>query len=399
MVGAVGGRLVALLYVSNGNIPSRWAHTVQIMKMSEAMGAQVPGFALLVASDAPALIRGNKGLFIRYGVRRRFRVLRLPMAWRLPEGALDRSNWRAFSQRSRTFVRWLHPRVVMTRCHESADYALREGLRVIFETHDGPGHPKTMRYIERFASDPNLLGVVTTSDILKQAFVDAGMPDAQVLAVPNAADVTRFDQAFPDAASARGLARQQLGLSSADHIALYAGSLMAYKGIGTLIEAAARTPNVRFLVVGGDEDAVAYWQERAPPASNIEFVGFVSGQALQAYFAAADVCLVPNSAADRTARWTFSLKMYEYMAARRPIIASDIPSLRDALAHGERGLLVPPDDGGALRDAIQELRCRPKLAQDLATRGRAWAETWTWDQRARQVMEAFAPSLLDRRRP
>jgi glycosyltransferase involved in cell wall biosynthesis len=398
MVGAVGGRLVPLLYVSNGNIPSRWAHTVQIMKMSEAMSNQVPGFALLIAGDAPTLVRGNKGLLDRYGVQRRFRILKLPMAWRLPEGALNRSNWRAFSQRARTVARWLRPHVVMTRCHESADYALRDGLRVIFETHDGPGHPKTMRYIERFARDPNLLGVVTTSEVLKQAFVDAGVSDTLVLAVPNAADVTRFDRAFPNVAVARGLARQQLGLSSADHIALYAGSLMAYKGVGILINAAALTPDVRFLVVGGDADAVAHWRDQAWIPSNIEFVGFVKGQALQAYFAAADVCLVPNSKTDRTARWTFSLKMYEYMAARRPIIASDIPSLRDALAHGERGLLVPPDDGGALRDAIYKLRAQPDLAEGLAARGRAWAESWTWDDRARRVMEAFAPTLLRRRR-
>ncbi len=396
IAGAVGSRVVPLLYVSNGNIPSQWAHTVQIMKMSEALGAQVRGFALLTAGDASGLLRGNGALFRRYGVRRSFRVLSLPMGWRLPEGTLDRSNWREFSQRARTLVRWLHPRAVITRCHESADYALRDGIRVIFETHDGPGHPKTMRYIQRFAGAPNLLGVVTTSEILKQTFCDAGMPQGQVLVVPNAADVTCFDRAFPDPITAKRVARRQLGLSPSDHIAVYAGSLMAYKGIGTLIDAAALTPEVRFLILGGDEAAIKEWRNTRRPGGNVEFHGFVGGYRLQAYLAAADVCLVPNSQSDRTARWTFSLKMYEYMAARRPIIASDIPSLREALGQGSRGILVPPDDARALGDAVIRLKSEPRSADDIAARGRAWAEKWNWDHRARRVLEAFAPSDIKR---
>jgi hypothetical protein len=75
---------VKLLYVSNGNIPSRWAHTVQTMKMAEALARQVQSFALLIGTDAMGWLRRRPELFEWYGIADPFRVRRLPVWWRDP---------------------------------------------------------------------------------------------------------------------------------------------------------------------------------------------------------------------------------------------------------------------------------------------------------------------------
>ncbi len=79
-----------LLYISNGNIPSQWAHTVQIMKMSEAYARLVPSFALLIPGDFRDLLRrwvhADQEVFKWYGIERPFTLRRLPMAWRLSPG-------------------------------------------------------------------------------------------------------------------------------------------------------------------------------------------------------------------------------------------------------------------------------------------------------------------------
>jgi glycosyltransferase involved in cell wall biosynthesis len=378
-----------LLYISNGNIPSRWAHTVQIMKMSEAFAELVPDFRLLI----PGGLLGSMpphDIFDWYGISRPFRLSRLPMAWRLAPSMLDRSNWRRFSARARIYTWAARPRLIMTRCHESADFALRDGFRVIFETHDGPGHPKTMDAIAAFARRPTLVGVVTTSDVLKEAFCEAGLRPDQVLAIPNAVDPKRF--ALDP--GTREAVRRELAVASDDFLVIYTGSLRTYKGIKTILEAARLRPAYRFLTIGGSPEEIADWRAISADCPNLDMRPFIPNRELPGYLAAADACLVPNSASDRTAAWTFSLKLYEYLAAGKAVVASDIPSLRAAVAGGNLALLVPPDDPDALAAALDRLRREPLLAATLRTAGRRTVAELTWAHRARRILDTFAPELI-----
>jgi glycosyltransferase involved in cell wall biosynthesis len=384
---------VRLLYISNGNIPSRWAHTVQSMKMCEAFSRLVPDFALLIPGDLRGWLGGtgkaNRALFRWYGIERPFPLRRVPMAWRLTPDDLARSNSQPFAQRARWYVKLIRPRLVITRSPESAALALGDRTPTIFETHDGPGHAKTMGYIRRFAGHPGLVGIVTTSAILKEAYCAEGIAPNQVVVAANGVDLARFTGVGDD----RSGSRRALGLEPDGHLVLYTGSLQEYKGIPTLVETARRLPEVRFLVVGGDSEAVSAWAERAAGLTNLRFQPFVPNSELPRYMVAADVCLVPNSGSDRTARWTFSLKLYEYLAARRPVVASAIPSLAGMLSDGENALLVPPDDPAALSAAIEHLLADPALAARLCANGYALVSQSTWEHRAADILAALAPEL------
>lgn len=379
-----------LLYISNGNIPSRWAHTLQTMKMSEALATLVPGFSLLIPGALAYGAPSDAEIFDWYGIRTPFQLRRLPMGWQLDRQELERSNWRRFSALARLYARLRRPRLLVTRCHENADYALTDGLPLLFETHDGPGHPKTMDLIARLASYPRLAGVVTTSNTLKQAFCELGLRSDQVLAIPNAVDISRFDSSV----SARAQGRAQLGVNDGTFLVVYTGSLKPHKGIETLIAAARLRPQFRFVTLGGSADDIAAWRTAATTAANLRMLPFVPNSELPAYLAAADACLVPNSSADRTAGWTFSLKLYEYLAAGRPVVASDIPSLRSATDDGDLAVLVPPDNPSALVGALDRLLHDPNLASQLGQRGRQRMSTHTWRARAHRIMETFAPDLL-----
>lgn len=380
-----------LVYISNGNLPSHWAHTVQTVRMAEALAAQVPSFALVTACDARTLLGLRRRIFAWYGVRRRFAVHPLPIAWRADPEVFQRTNVREFTGKARRYVRYTHPGLVWTRCHEVAQACLEEGASVIFETHDGPGHPKTMRFIHRFGAFPNLRGVVTTSPLLEKAFAEEGVPPERLIARPNAVDLERFEASRPAPAEAR----RRLGLDPDRPLVLYVGSLQPHKGVGTLIAAAARLPDVGVQLVGATPETAAAWAPRLAGHANVALRGFVPNAEVPAWLAAADVCVVPNSQDDRTARWTYSLKLYEAMAARRPVVASDIPSLRAAARADEEALLVPPDDPDALAAAVRRLLSDPGLAARLVERAWARVAANTWEARARAVLGAFAPDLLD----
>jgi len=379
---------MGLLYVSNGNIPSRWAHTVQTMKMCEALSTLVPSFRLLIASDARGLLSPTREIFRWYGISRPFRVRRLPIGWRVPREILEKPDNQAFHLPAVRYVRLTRPKLVYTRCHEVARQCLHHGFRTVFEVHSN--NEKAQRYLRAFGRSPFLAGLVTTSEILADAFAEAGAPRECIMVHPNGVDLERFR----DLESERDRRRRSLGIEQERFLVVYVGSLYPYKGIATVLEAAGHLPEFRFLLLGGSDDQITKWRGRFPDLENVRYRSFVPNAEVPSYLAASDACLVPNSASDRTADFTYSLKLYEYMAAGRPVVASAFPSLRSVIGEGDAGILVPPDDAKAVADALVRLREDPSLCQRLSTEGRRRAAEASWGERARALLSRFAPDLL-----
>ena len=97
--------------------------------------------------------------------------------------------------------------------------------------------------------------------------------------------------------------------------------------------------------------------------------------------------MLPNTAQAAISReHTSPLKLFEYMAAGRPIVASDLPSLREVLRHGDNAWLVQPDDPAALAQGIQHLLAEPALAARLAAQAQEEVQAYTWEQRAERIL-------------
>jgi glycosyltransferase involved in cell wall biosynthesis len=84
--------------------------------------------------------------------------------------------------------------------------------------------------------------------------------------------------------------------------------------------------------------------------------------------------------------FTSPLKLYEYMAAGLPIVASDLPSLREVLRHDENALLVPPDEPAALADSLGRLLTDAALGERLRRQAHADVQGRTWSARAASVL-------------
>src|SRR4030095_11914090 len=88
-------------------------------------------------------------------------------------------------------------------------------------------------------------------------------------------------------------------------------------------------------------------------------------------------------------RYTSPLKLFEYLAAGRPIVASNLPALREGLTDGINAGLVEPGNAAALASALNGLANNPQLADRLARRAFADASLYSWDARAARL----APGL------
>jgi glycosyltransferase involved in cell wall biosynthesis len=169
---------------------------------------------------------------------------------------------------------------------------------------------------------------------------------------------------------------------------VYAGGLLAWKGADVLVEAARGLPDVYFVVAGGMDGDVKRLRARAGGLANVRIDGFQPPTRVPLYLAAADLGVVPNRSKPAiSARHTSPLKVFEAMAAGLPLVASDVPSLRELLADGEDALLVPPDDPAGLAAGIGRLAGDAALRERFAARLRARAALHAWDARAERILD------------
>jgi glycosyltransferase involved in cell wall biosynthesis len=174
----------------------------------------------------------------------------------------------------------------------------------------------------------------------------------------------------------------------------YAGHLYPWKGVDFVIEAVAALKDARGLIIGGHEQEpdlarVKALAEQLNCASRVTFTGLIPPAAVAARLREADVLALPNPASSISSTFTSPLKLFEYMASGRPIVASDLASLREVLRNGENALLVEPGNPQALTGGIQRIKDDAALGRRLAEQARQDVRQFTWARRAERLEALF----------
>jgi len=178
-------------------------------------------------------------------------------------------------------------------------------------------------------------------------------------------------------------------------VAGYAGHLYAWKGVDVLLQAIAQVAEVKGLIVGGhsaepDLARVKRLADDLRITDRVTFTGLVAPSAVPAHLASATMLVLPNPASAISTHFTSPLKLFEYMAAGRPIIASDLPAIREVLRHGENALLADPGNADAIAGAMRTLIADPALAARLARTAASDANDYTWPRRAERLEALLA---------
>ena len=400
-----------LIYAANARIPSEKAHPYQIVQMCEAFAAAGADVTLIYPArrNPPGLATGD--IWEHYGVERSFAAERLPvldlhpLAARLP-GRLSRLVDRLAAMLVRlTFniglMRRLarEPDAVVYSRHPIGLGLLallwpRRARRAFYEVHTAPATAsgrRLRRWLLRRVG-----GVIAITGHLRERHVALGAPPERVIVAHDG-----FRQARFAVEGGRDEWRARLGWPAGAFIVGYMGRFISGlesmdKGIGTLVEAAIRLAAepgerpVRLALVGGPEKVVeqvrARLSEAGLPPDFLLYPGMVPPAEVPGYLRAFDVCTIPSPWTDFFAYYTSPLKLFEYMASGRPIVASDLPSTAEVLADGENTLLVPPGDPGALAGALRRLCADPALGERLAARALADVQAYTWEARARRIL-------------
>lgn len=403
-----------LVYIANARIPTEKAHGIQIMQMCQSFGElEMGGEKLEVELVLPRRLNPIKqDPFEYYGVKKNFKITKLPTLDFIAFG------WGFFGFFLETFVFLIASRIYLLfrSCDILYTRELMAGLffkNVMLEIHSLPASEARLQNFCLPKILKNARALLVLTSFIKNEIVKWSISENKILVLPDAVDLEKFDIRI-----SKEDARKKLNLPQDKKLAVYTGQLFDWKGAETLVRAGEilKSRNVEIYIVGGGGPPKAralqdlaqssgtsrairqhasmrvLAKSGAEAAADLLFVGQKPHSEIPLWLKAADVLVLPNTGKQKISRYyTSPMKMFEYMASGRPIVASDLPSLREILTENETVFFLPGDPQD-LASAIKEILANPPLADRLSQNALKKVQNHTWSARSKHAID-FITSL------
>ncbi len=362
-------------------MPTEKAHGYQMAKMCEAFADSSVSVELIVPARHNHI---KDDIFSYYHTKNNFTIRYIKFVDFLSWSWLNQKI--SFTLNILEFL-WLSlflkidkQNIIYTRSPELAWLFGVRGYKTFFECHQLP--EKKSKLFGYFIK--TIHGIVTITNGLKQDLVaDYAFSADKILTAPDGVDLETFDIKIT-----RQEARGQLDIPSDKKIILYTGHLYTWKGVDTLAEASKNLPD-DFLIyaVGGDAKEIAAFTERNPN-HKIMNIPAVPRTTVAIWLKAADFLILPNSAKEKiSAKYTSPLKLFEFMASGTPIIASDLPSIREILDN-DSCFFFCADRSQSLQLTIASSINDSKMQQKGA-KGLERIKLYTWKKRCLSIIGFF----------
>ncbi len=368
-----------IIYIANIRLPTEKAHGIQIMKMCQAFANKGVEVELLVPRRRNDLKQDS---FDFYNIEKTFRITRIPC---LDFVSFDVANI-GFLISTVSFL--ICSKIYLFFKKYDILYSREQLSGLFFRNFISEVHtlPKKIGYLRRRLLN-RAKEIIVLTDFLKNALLRSGIGADKISVLPDAVDLEEFDIDV-----SKETAREKLKLPLNKKIILYTGSFFLYgwKGVDVLLESAKMlSGNYLFVLVGGHS-----WElnkiRKQYELKNVILVPYVHHAIIPFYLKSADILVIPNKSGDEISeKYTSPLKLFEYMASKRPIICSDLPSLREILTEKE-ALFFKPDSSGDLVRVLLGNIDNLALLQKTADYAFKKVQKYTWENRALQIKNIFA---------
>jgi glycosyltransferase involved in cell wall biosynthesis len=367
--------------ISASFVPSETANSIQTMKAVHALAQLGHEVTLIVPQSLTSSVPQWAELAAFYGLTTSFKIEWLPVKERRMFG------WYAVNKARNADL-------IYTWVPQAAVFSLLRRIPTIIELHDLPSGRIGPWWHRAFLRLPGRKRMMVITQALKKS-LDAAygehMPPSDVILAPNGIEHERFnDLPAPEPA------RRQIGIADIPTVAC-TGHLYAGRGADVFLSIAQAIPEAQFLWAGGKPADVDLWKSRALEMGlkNVIFTGFIRNNDLPLYQAAAEVLLMPygrdigiSSGGGNSAAISSPMKMFEYLAAGRAIVTSDLPVFREVL-NEKNAIFCPPDNISAWVVAVRDLLENSAKRDLLAKRAKSDSAQYSWIERARRALANF----------
>lgn len=371
-----------IYYIANARLPTKKAHGIHIMNMCSALAREGNEVELVV----PRRINNTKeDPFKYYDISKNFKIKKI---FCLDLIVLDKYIGQIgfFTQLiSFYFFTWFYLLVKRRNCIiYTRDYLgimfAWYGFKVIYECHYLPERGTKLFWYLVKKFDKSII----ISNELKKAFIQAGIEEQDVLVAPDGVDLVKFDINL-----SKEEARQKLNLPTEKKIIVYTGHLYAWKGTNTLAQAVNSLDNAMVYFVGGTSKDIKEFKEKYKELINkgrVVVAGHKPQKEIPIWLKAADALVLPNTGKEKISKYyTSPLKLFEYMASQRPIVASRLPSLKTVL-NEQNCVFFEPDDSKDLVKKISRVLTDNELANNIADQAYREVKEYSWEERAKRIM-------------
>jgi len=250
--------------------------------------------------------------------------------------------------------------------------------------------PPLARWVERHVwHGANFMTAVSES--LRGQMQRSGVDPRRIQVLPNAVD----PRLFHGNSSGRAL-REHLKLDG--HFTVgFVGTFRPWHGVDLLLttfqDLNRIDPKTHLLLVGDGPLRCRFEKQvrNAGLEKAVTFAGRIAHQDVPKYMAAMDVTVAPYPALDEF--YYSPIKLFEYMAAGRPVVASRVGQVAEILVDGETGLLFKPGDSAELLRCLLQVRTDPILGHELGRRASAACTEYTWTRNVARIIDWVEPLL------
>ncbi len=373
-----------IIYITNSRIPTTKAHGFQIMKMCEAFTRLGCDIELLI----PRRINSIKDSpFGYYGVKESFNIKKIlifdlillsnilgPLANFIESFSFAISS--VWQLRKADFD------IIYSRDQFTLWLLSFSNYKFVYEMHKLPNHTGLYKRIWRRA-----FKIITITEVLKNSIIKTGVETSKILVAHDGVDLDMFEAINNNV----GELRIELNLPEEHFLVGYVGkfkTLGQEKGLKTMIESLPLLDKeIKMAFVGGDEAEVKEYKslaQRFNVLSRCIFIGYQSYENMIKYMKVMDALVLPSPDSP-LAYYSSPLKLFEYLASGRPIIASDLPALREIL-NDKNSLFFKPDNPADLARAVKMLRSSQMLGYHLSQQALADIKQYTWLKRAEIIL-------------
>lgn len=394
-----------LIYIANARLPTEKAHGYQICKMCEAFAQNEVEVILFHPQRYQTDIQlKNQTIFQYYSISESFEIRTLNNIDLIVLNLWLPSKIFPFLFLFNSILWALY--AVLEAKKEKADlYFTRDltvafwltklGLPTICEVHTIP-KKVTKWFLQQLKNNGNLKLLVVLTSFLKKELIGLGFSDQNIHIAPDSVDLLLFKN-LPT----KQECRQKLGLPEHRKIIGYIGrfrTMEMEKGIPELVQAMGKLPCFNeneplLLCVGGPMNTVKNYLELAHknniPNNRFQFRDRVANIEVPLWLKACDILTIPWQWNQFSAYYTSPMKLFEYMATGNPIIASDLPSIKEILSHNQNALLCTSGDIQAIADSIKLLLENPEFSDKIAQQALLDVQNNTWYARANKIIQSW----------
>lgn len=381
-----------IIVTIDGNVPSKFAHSFNVMKMAQGFKEICGSVEVVTLFTFPILrnLQNLSSISHHYGVDKDLTVKFLPVF--NMDFFTKTIGARSYNRKAAKYIKKSNPDFAYCRSYLTVTECLNLGIPVFVETHTTHYDHPDLKKVFSDADNHLLIGLVTISENLKEEYMKRGVPEEKILVLDDGVDIKQFD-----VADDRKYWRKKLGLPEDESIVLYSGGLYPEKGIRSILETQKLLQNggIRTVLVGGTEQQIDHWKSycRDSNIQNVFFKGFAPNSEIPQYLKAADVLIMPY---DKDIEYkvmdintTSPLKLFEYLAAGRPIVSSNIPVISQVVKHEETALLADIGNIQMLADNVHRcLNDRP-LIKKLSENAAKLAKNFSWQKRAQKILSFY----------